>query len=95
MSIIFCESQDCQHNYGGECLEVSRKQIHITKCRTCENFKPARTDLYNIRERVSKLYDTIKKDLLRTDAPIDKATLQGNINALETVLHIINDEGRK
>lgn len=95
MSIIFCESSDCQHNYGGECLEVSRAQIHITSCRTCANYKLERKDIYNIKDRVSRLCKSMERDLLRTDAPIDKALLQGEVNALETVLHIINDEGRK
>lgn len=96
MSMIVCDCSECAYNVDKECMEVARSRIAITAMRQCANYKrPVSIDLLNITDRVSHLLKIQEKDLLHTEDSVDRALLQGNVNALEAVLKIINEEGSK
>lgn len=96
MSMIVCDCSECAYNVDNECMEVARSRIAITVMHQCANYKrPVTIDLLNITDRISHLLKIEEKELLHTEDPVDRALLQGEINALETTLRIINEEGSK
>lgn len=92
MSMVNCRRLNCVNNYDGECIEVSIHQIEITAEGHCSNYAPEGSpDLDEIQARVSKLLGNTESRLLSGYYDEEeRLTLQGNINALETVLSIIS-----
>ena len=92
MSMVNCRRLNCVNNYEGECIEVSIHQIEITAEGHCSNYaSEGSPDLDEIQARVSKLLGNTENKLLSgLYCDDDRCILQGNINALETVLSIIS-----
>lgn len=95
MSMIVCNNKKCGYNYDGECLEVARRQLHMDEEGKCQSFEDIR--IYKCLGRVSELLKDAEKKILsnelyHSDNPdVDRALIQGNINALEVCLSIIKD----
>lgn len=95
MSMIVCNNKKCGFNYDGECLEVARRQLHMDDEGKCLCFYDSRA--YDCVGRISELLKHAEKEILSTsldysDNPdLNRAIIQGNINALELCLSIVKE----
>ena len=95
MSMIVCNNKKCGFNYDGECLEVARRQLHMDEEGKCITFYDGRA--YDCLGRVAHLLKHAEKEILSIksdnseEGELNRALIQGNINALEVCLHIIKE----
>ena len=94
---VHCENLSCRNNYDCDCLEIARSPLELNSSGICLSFEDkyaeVSTDpIETILARVSKLLRSQETTLRNTEDTEERCIIQGNINALETVIRIINEE---
>lgn len=93
MSMVECNKTNCRNNYEGECLEVTLARLKISAHGTCCNYFPSDiTSLNKIRERITRLHESIEGDLLKCDDLNIKALYQSQIYVIEVIYRIFDEE---
>lgn len=97
---VHCENLSCKNNYDCDCLEIARRPLELNSTGTCLSFEDKYAEVpadpvEKILTRVSKLLSSQEYNLRTTEETEERCFIQGNINALETVIRIINEEKGK
>lgn len=94
---VHCEHLSCRNNYDCDCLEIARRPLELNSTGTCLSFEDKYAEVpadpvEKILTRVSKLLRSQENKLRNIEDTDERLTIQGNINALEVVIRIINEE---
>ena len=95
MSMIVCNNKKCGYNYDGECLEVARRRLHMDEEGKCQSFSDLRA--YDCVGRISELLKHAEKEIFSKsldyseNPDLNRALIQGNINALKLCLSIVKE----
>lgn len=94
---VHCENLSCKNNYDCDCIEIARRPLEVNFTGICLSFEDKFAEvpadpLEKILTRVSKLLRSQETILQKTEDNDERLSIQGNINALEVVIRIINEE---
>ena len=93
MSMVECNKTNCRNNYEGECLEVTLARLKISAHGTCCNYLPSDIPSLNkIRKRITWLYNSIERELLKAEDDSTRMLYQYQINVIEVINGIFDEE---
>lgn len=96
MSMIECNKTNCRNNYEGECLEVALSRLKISAHGTCCNYLPSDLPSLNkIRKRITRLHESVERDLLKAEDDSERLVYQSQINVIEVIYRIFDEEENK
>lgn len=96
MSMVECNKTNCRNNYEGECLEVTLARLKISAHGTCCNYLPSDiTSLNKIRKRITRLHESVERDLLKAEDDSERLVYQSQINIIEVIYRIFDEEESK
>ena len=93
MSMVECNKTNCRNNYEGECLEVTLARLKISAHGTCCNYLPSGIPSLNkIRKRITRLHNSIERELLKAEDDSTRMLYQYQINVIEVIYRIFDEE---
>ena len=96
MSMVECNKTNCRNNYEGECLEVTLARLKISAQCTCCNYLPSDIPSLNkIRNRITRLHESVERDLLKAEDDSERLVYQSQINIIEVIYRIFDEEESK